>query len=265
MKSYLKALCEYEEHNNCFELLYCFFSTKNSDLPTRYCEGKVNLPSFILLKKLKERYADLISIDQELNYLFTEAVLYSKLFYNRTVKIIKNPDSSSSIIEKLFTRDVQPIGQKLINILVHIKSRIRLARLKRKKNYVNGTQTLNANTALNYNINLIETLKNSLDVIFYKIDLFLSLNEKFAKLLYLFIFFCTLVSVNSYLSQFLTRPLFIFFNIICCLSVLILINLVFPVRSFGKLDIYGKNIVAYKYRVFFNNISNKKMYYLFSL
>lgn len=39
----------------------------------------------------------------------------------------------------------------------------------------------------------------------------------------------------------------------------------YPVGYFGKIDINGKDIVAYKYRIFFNSISNRKIYNIFAL
>lgn len=36
-----------------------------------------------------------------------------------------------------------------------------------------------------------------------------------------------------------------------------------PGGDFEKIDISGKNMIAYKYRAFFNNIANKKMHNIF--
>ena len=61
---------------------------KQSYLLNLYCDGKINLPSFILLKKLKEKYSDLVRSDEELNSLFETAIECSKIFYSQTLKII---------------------------------------------------------------------------------------------------------------------------------------------------------------------------------
>jgi hypothetical protein len=70
MKNYLEALQEYENSNNSFNLLCNFIAVKNSDLIKLYCDGKMHLPSFILLKKLYIKFLDLINEDKELENAF---------------------------------------------------------------------------------------------------------------------------------------------------------------------------------------------------
>ncbi len=161
------------------------------------------------------------------------------------------------MIEKLFTKKIQPIGQKLINIIIQIKSKIKIVSLKRVK--------LSNLEESNIRPNILNISSVWLNIIFYKIDLFMVINKNIAKLAYFSIFFWTLWLSNPYPSQILSYSFVMFFNISYVLTLLIFISLFLPVKDFGKIDIYGKNNVAYKYRLFFNNISNKKMYYLFKL
>ncbi|GAB4169686.1 MAG: hypothetical protein Tsb006_7610 [Rickettsiaceae bacterium] len=259
MKHYLKALQEYEENNNCFKLLCDFMSLKRSDLIDLYCDGKLNLPSFILLKRLKEKYAELLIIDSELNALFTSAITYSKLFYSKAVTVIRNSSADSAELESLFAKQAQPAGQKLVDLLLHIKSRIRTAKLKCKKEKNISNQMISKRR-----ITSTYTFK-LLSHVFYKTNIFLSTNYKFTKILYGIVLLSILWVINTYLMTNILPLYTAFFNITYCLSMVVVLSLICPAWTFGKTDIHGRNVVAYKYRVFFNNISNKKMYYVFAM
>ena len=74
MKNYLEGLQEYENNNNSFDLLCNFIAVKNSNLIKLYCDGKIHLPSFILLKNLRLKFTDLVNEDKELKILFSNAI-----------------------------------------------------------------------------------------------------------------------------------------------------------------------------------------------
>ena len=54
-------------------------------------------------------------------------------------------------------------------------------------------------------------------------------------------------------------------NFVYCAIITVLATLTYPACHFGLIDIDGTNIVAYTYQVFFNNLSNQKMYKIFTL
>jgi hypothetical protein len=259
MKNYLKALLEYEETNNSLDLLYNFFAFKKSDLINSYCEGEINLPSFILLKRLKEKYSVLTKNDKELDYLFESAIKCSKIFYVRTLKIIVIKDIK---FENLFIQQIQPIGQQLINLLINIKFRIRLVRLKQASQKPRGMLRILEKIAI-----IIKPLRTMFSSILYKLSLFQAANHKYIPFIYITtLLFMTpiLLLVEHYFINDLSLETS-YLNVIFCLSVLISAILAYPMKRFGKMDIYGRDIVAYKYRVFFNNTLNKKMYQVFAL
>ena len=125
MKSYFKALLEHEENHDSLDLLYKFIVIKNSDLSQKYCDGRAHLPSFFLLKKLRDKFTHLVEKDTELELLFANAIKCSKLFYAKTIKIIKSTDKQENLFESLFEQEIHPLGQQLINLLVNIKYRIK--------------------------------------------------------------------------------------------------------------------------------------------
>ncbi len=260
MKLYIKALLDYEKNNDSFELLYNFMTLKQSYLLNLYCDGKINLPSFILLKKLKEKYSDLARSDEELNSLFETAIECSKIFYSQTLKIIGTENIK---FENLFSQQARPIGQQLINLLVSIKFRIKLIKLN--SNPPKKPEILHILQKVSIFINYLRTILNG---VLYKVSLLQSTNYKYTPIIYfisvLLILSTMLVTLHyfiSSLSTIQTTGLDIMFGIL----IAIIAILFYPVRHFGKTDINGKDILAYKYRVFFNNTSDKKMYQLFAL
>ena len=78
MKQYLKALREYEKSNYRFEQLCQYLSQRNSSLIKQYRDGAINLPSFIMIKKLHNKYFTLCAQDNELNNLFI--ILMASIF-----------------------------------------------------------------------------------------------------------------------------------------------------------------------------------------
>lgn len=260
MKLYIKALLDCEKNNNSFELLCNFITLKQSCLLNLYCDGKINLPSFILLKKLKEKYSDLARSDEELNSLFENAIECSKIFYSQTLKIIGTENIK---FENLFSQQAKPIGQQLINLLVNIKFRVRLIRLNRQSPKKPGIMYILQKVTI-----LINYLRTIFNGILYKASLFQSTNYKYTPIIYLtsvlFTLSIILVTVDYFISNLSvieTTGINITFGILIVITAI----LFYPVRHFGKTDINGKDVIAYKYRVFFNNTSNKKMYQLFVL
>lgn len=259
MKNYLKALLEYEETNNSFDLLYNFIAFRKSDLINAYCKGEINLPSFILLKKLKEKYGILAKNDKELSSLFESAIKCSKIFYARILKIIVIKDNK---FENLFIRQIQPIGQQLINLLINIKFRIRLVRLKQASPKPQGWLRILEKIAI-----LTKPLRTMFSSVLYKLSLFQAANHKYIPFIYitslLFMTPVLLIVEHYFINDLSIETSYI--NVIFCISVLISAILAYPMKRFGKIDIYGRDVVAYKYRVFFNNMLNKKMYQVFAL
>lgn len=263
MKKYLEALQKYENNNNSFELLCNFIAVKNSNLIKLYCNGKMHLPSFILLKNLRLKFTDLVNEDEELKILFSNAIKCSKLFYSQTINTIKTTNNSEHNFEDLFTEQSQPLGQRLINLLVNIKYRVRIARLKRQTNKKIGSISL-INTCLN---KLTPAIHSMHDYV-YKIRLLQSTHNSLSRKIYYLIVTLTLTSfwlINSPLTSELSAIPTTIINLIFCAIITLLAMLTYPVCHFGLIDIDGKNIVAYKYQIFFNNLSNQKMYKIFTL
>lgn len=247
MKAYIKALAEYEIDNNCYYLLKNYLFSKNKNLIELYCKGVLNLPSYIIIKKIRKKYFNLINYDNELKTLFARAINYSKIFYYRTVKLIKNPKKNSGDIEKIFEKKLQPLGQFLINILIKIKLRVRYIRIKRQKFFLGRKYFINffvskfINTITYISIHPLIT-KTIIIALILTIDILINTNLRTA-------------NFTSYLSL---------FNIIYFLAGIVVVGVMSPAHKFYNPDVNGNNQIAYHYRLFFNNISNKRVQNIFA-
>lgn len=263
MKNYLEALQEYENSNNSFNLLCNFIAVKNSDLIKLYCNGKMHLPSFILLKKLYIKFSDLIDEDKELEMLFTNAIKCSKLFYVQTIKIINDTNDSEKEFEYIFAQKSQPLGQQLINLLLNIKYRIRMVRLRRQSSKKESIMQL-----VDRLTTPATSLFNIVNNFVYKIKLIQSTYDSLTRKLYYLIVIIALIgcwAVNFLFFKNISTLSITLINIIFCIAITVIAVATHPVRHFGLIDITGKNLVAYKYKAFFNNLSNRKMYNIFTL
>jgi hypothetical protein len=214
----------------------------------------------MLLKKVRDAQSDLLLCDEELKSLFTKAVLYSKLFYLKTITLIQTKNISCSQFEKYFSVHAQPIGQSLIEVIMKIKLRIKIAKIKAQ-----NKKTANTSIFSNFKITKNSFINLFVRDIFFKVNILPFANYKLAKLLKLILALACLWLINSYLIYNVSSSYKLFLNILYCLSIGAIITLLNPVKKFGNIDIYGKNIVAYRYQIFFNSISNKKVYYIYAL
>jgi len=263
MKRYLKALQEYEENNDRFGMLCHYMAVRNSNLIKQYRDGVINLPSFMLLKKLHKKYSQLSKQDEELNNLFSNAIECSKLFYSRTMDLVDVSKRKREEFGLVFSKEAQPLGQRLINILINIKFRIKVARLNRKSQFNNKFARI-----LNLITGFVNPVTCGINNILYKASLIQSAHHKQTKKLYHALVVGSVMSlllINSLISTHLPDILMTAINIFLCLLVTTMSIIMYPGGDFGKIDISGKNIVAYKYKVFFNSLSNKKMHNIFTM
>lgn len=263
IKNYLKALNKYENENHSFDLLLEYLTQKNSDLTKFYCEGEIHLPSFILIKKLHKEFSTYSKIDQELDNLFSMAVNTSKIFYSKLWVLIYESKQSSFSFDQIFEENIQPIGQQLINLLVNIKYKIKVIRIQSIKQERSSIQPQKENLLL-----LQKLISTYFGDILYKITLLKSTHHTLIKRLY---YALIISSIGSFwLINFLFLDSFspissTFINIIAGVAIVIMSIVTYPIGDFGKIDISGRNIVAYKYKTFFNSHSSNIMLNVFSI
>ena len=216
-----------------------------------------------MIKKLHSKYTALCSQDEELNNLFLNAIECSKLFYARTTALIKSSKRNGEEFETSFGRVAQPLGQRLINLLVNIKFRIRVARYRRQ------TKSNNKISKIFHKLSAItEPVNCWVNNIIYKASLIQSTHHRLTKKLYYGVVVTAILSLilmNSLFYQESSLTLIVTANTLLCILLGAAAVIMHPGGDFGKIDISGKNIVAYKYRVFFNNISNKKIHNIFTM
>ena len=216
-----------------------------------------------MIKKLHNKYSELCSQDEELNNLFLNAIECSKLFYIRTLTLVKGSRTNGEEFEFSFEQTAQPLGRRLINLMINIKLRIRIARFKRKAKSNNEISKI-----FRVLYRVTEQINCFINNIIYKASLTQSTHHKLTKQLYyvtIAISILSLILTNSVFHQDLSRPAIITANTLLCILLGTAALIMRPGGDFGKVDISGKNIVAYKYRVFFNNISNKKIHNIFTM
>ena len=264
MRHHIKALQEYEESHDAFGKLCEFVAVKNSNLIKHFCDGSAHLPSFILIKKLRSKFIDLVEEDEELKTLFNSAIDCSKLFYLRTLVIIKATNNGQGAkFDKKFAKEIHPLGQQLTNLLINIKHRIKLVRVQRQK--TNNSVISKCRNKINCLLSPLIVLAGNL---IYKITLLQSSHHNLAKKLYYFTILATasvFITTDLLFFDDISFPLATAINTILCLTITILTVVAYPASNFGKIDINGRNVVAYKYKVFFNNLSNKKIYNIFAM
>lgn len=263
IKSHVKAIHKYENQVGMFDLLVTYFLKKNSSIASAFCEAEYYLPSFILLKKLKGKYSNLCTEDDELNNLFNSAIECSKLFYSQAINIVKKDGANNDKYESSFENQAQPMGQQLINLLANIKYRIRIVRLKKTREEASSKRSL-AYFLFYYFQGLLSIVNN----LIYKVTLFASSNLTAARRVY----FSTIL--GTILVFWLINFLFLnsfspissaFINVFVGIGVVLLAIATYPLGDFGKKDISGRNIVAYKYKVFLIDKGNAKLVNVFKL
>jgi hypothetical protein len=262
IKSYLKAIQYYEEQNNCYSLLIDYLKEKKSTLPKLYCEGKIYLPSFMILRKIHYEYQQHSQADPELNRLFESSIHCSKLFYSKLVALVVESRSSNISFETRFEQRIQPLGQQLINLITNIKYRIKLVELKKVEKESSGFVTLTNKLS-----NLGKIAYSSLSNLVYKVTLLQSTHPALAKRLYYFSITSVIIlfwGANFMLLGHKIPPVAsAFINIVSGMAIIVAAIIIYPIGDFGKIDISGTNVVAYKYKLFFNNHANLKMLNVF--
>lgn len=264
LKEYISHINEFETEHNSFDQMVAYFSDKDTTLPVNLCEGEVFLPSFILLKNLKNNYSELCELDRELNSLFRTAIHCSKLFYLKTIELIENESVKPNYkYEERFEKITQPLGQRLVNLLANIKYRIKIVELK-KVSMHDKTQ----NSLWCLFSDLMGGLYTSVANIKYKITLYTASNHDLVrKFYYSFMFSIILLFwlYDYFMLDDVSLGPSIFLGAIFSIIVVLLAIISYPIGDFGKKDISGKNIVAYKYKVLLNNRKNSKIVHLFAL
>lgn len=258
IKSYLKAIQYYEEQNGCFALLNDYLKEKKSTLPKLYCEGKIYLPSFMILRRIHYEYKKHSHIDPELNRLFESSIHCSKLFYSKLVALVVESRSSAKSFEEQFEQRIQPLGQQLINLITNIKYRIKLVESEGRKKESTGFITLTKKLS-----SFGKIAYNCLNNLVYKVTLLQSTHPSLAKKLYYFSITSIIILfwvVNfMLLSHKIPSVASAFINVVSGIAVIVIAIILYPIGDFGKIDISGTNVVAYKYKLFFNNHANLKM------
>lgn len=264
IKDYFKALNKYEKETNSFELLQDYLLHRNSHLAKFYCEGEIHLPSFMLIKQLHNTFVVYTQIDKELDKLFLKAINASKIFYSRLIWMIYESKSEAINFDQKFEECVQPVGQQIINLLVNIKYRIKVIKIQKLREEKLGVNKLQ--------IGFIPALKNFIPTywgkLIYELTLLKSTNHKLIKNLYYG--FITFAIGTFWLINFLFWNEFspissTFINIIAGVIIVIFSIITYPIGDFRKIDITGRNIVAYKYKTFFNSSLNNIRLSVFSI
>lgn len=262
MKKYFQAIQEYERDNDSFGVLCKFISVKSSDLIKLYCTGKIHLPSFSLLKRLHDEFSEITEQDKQLELLFLNSIKCSKLFYSEMITAIEKANRGKKNFENIFTQKLQPLGQQLVSLLINIKRRVRRVRFK-NQSPAKARTIIFLQNILSYVKPVSNQIRNKL----HQAKLIRLRYNKLTKFLYYIVLTIIILSFGTIDYSFIDVPVFknILMVVMLCLPIVVLTIFVYPKSSFGHIDINGKNVVSYQYQVFFNNLSNKKMYNIFTL
>lgn len=247
MKKYLQAIQDYERNQKLYQRLQQYLSGGSMSLIKQFREGGVNLPSASLLKKLYQKYIDFCLLDRGLDDLFSKIVICAKLFYFKTINLSKNKTLSRKQFEKKFAIFIQPLGQKIINYLLAMRLRIKLI-LKNNHILVNTSND-------KQKLKLVKSFSNqlvhrlSLSQIQHKSVIYYGYYSLFI------IIFAAIIVLNYLLANLLSQEIRIMFDLFIFGILAIFAVITYPSNNFGKIDISGKNITAYRYKLFFNNLT----------
>jgi hypothetical protein len=273
-EKYLREIEMFEAHYGHLDILLKYIKSEDSDYIRYFCDGTILLPSPNLILKISSKLQSSgIVIDTKTRSILTRLYYFSKQFYDKFFSLIDNYKSSFKIsdiyqqYEKEFGKTLQPIGQKLINFLKAIKYRILL---------------------LNKNILVDQVIKPKIGIFgsFGYDDFLFLLAKPFVKIIYLLSLvqaanhkaFKGVYSLSLYISALFL--VYSFFTILLRADInsttLLSFNLsiigtnlswhsIYPITDFRKKDIYGKNMIAYKYKLFIKHLkeNNAEMYYSF--
>lgn len=262
IKEHLKSIRILEKEQNSYEQMLEYFSNNKSTLLNCFCEGEIILPSFILLKELKNNFNYLCAADNELNNLFNSAIQYSKLFYLKTIDLVeKQVLQSNDVYQEQFELVTQPIGQRLINLLANIKYRIKIVQLRQ-----NNSENSGVIKSVAYSIGSI--VKSVIVHLKYIITLVIASNQNLVRKFYYMTMSGAILAFWFYDYLFLddislTSSLFL--GGVSGIAIILLAIVSYPIGDFGKKDISGRNIVAYKYKLLLNNRRNSKLIRIFTL
>lgn len=248
-KHHLVLIREYENQIKLFDLINDYLNDNNATLIKQICYGEILLPSFILLKNLYNKYKLLCKEDLEVRQIFLNLIECSKIVYINL--ITGNWLTNTKQYEIDFEKEIQPVGQKIVDLLIHLKYRLRILNdCKKMKIQVEKRSKI------------LVLYKNCINQFIYKITLLRVMHHKAMKQLYYSII--ASLAAGFWLADFsmlnnISIAVYVFTNIIVGIALLIIAMISDPIGDFGKVDISGKNIVAYRYKTFMNNKKNKKI------
>lgn len=205
----------------------------NSNLLKLYCNAKMILPSVLVIQKLQKRFTIFIRQDNELDKMFNNLSLCTRLFYTQLMQINKQYIDNIHEFRADFESYVQPIGQQFIDTLFSIFNRIRL---------------IESNTS--YVKYLIHNLR-------YKFSKYQLTHHKFIQRLYYLLTIITIMfsclmnvvlfnNIQQLFSIMLT-------NTFIGIAVVITSMIAYPINDFNDIDVSGNNLVAYKYKLLLNH------------
>lgn len=259
MKTYLKALYKREKDTKVVKSLQDFITSKSNKLIDSYCKGELLLPSSIALKELKLKLPSFIQFESSVAKIFNKMIKDSRLFYYNLLKILDNTDNNSKF-EKKFNNELQPYGQKIVNNLMILKKKVKILKLLNQ-------ESSPKNYNINYSItNIFIKIKNKFikpvgKFIFSKMPSMLSyFIIEYSYIILLPILFLIYFTLNHKLTDDIDNIPTSLFDILFFILLSTIAIITYPIKSFVNKSINGTNSLAYTYRGFFNNISNKKMH-----
>jgi len=250
-KQFLSALLETEQKQNAYGTLKNYFTNNSAKFVIKlYCEGEKILPTFPLLKKLSLQWT--IYGDFELNKLFHKAIKYSKAYYNSLYELIQEKNTLANFT-KTFENKVQPLGQKLINIIISLRNRVKIV-----------TQQLAYGLTIEKKIlpNFRQKFHKLRDHLIYKLNVCKAKYAHIARLLYFFLVGIAVsgLSLANFLYNFHPSTLIsVLINACLGLFIIIISILLYPFEEFEQRDISGQNLLALRYKALYFNMFNNNL------
>lgn len=254
-KNYLKIIQASEDKSDAFTEVLKYLLTNNNILLHNYYQGTSALPSFMLLKKLRNQlaYKSLLKTDIALNKYFDTIIILAKKFYYNLIRILHEHKTNTREFANHFEISAQPFGEQIINILISIKYEIRSLGIYSKVDSI-ITNSL-------FNNKWFDSIYKKTATIKSRVFALRSISSQVIDRLYIFSIIIIIVGaflLHHKFDSWASKTYYsLYIDLMIGLSIIIAAISLYPFNSFGSVDIFGKNRVIYQYKMLFKTIKHR--------
>ncbi|KAF8818665.1 hypothetical protein [Rickettsia endosymbiont of Cardiosporidium cionae] len=260
MERYIAAIHKKEIQSGMRKVVREYIFNKNSDLLRTYCDGKNYLPSFVLLKQIKEKLKFFVLHDTILGKLVNQSIKLSEKFYYNLINLNDKPSHIRGVISNNnHIEQLQKYGQDLLYTLVMIKQRLKIIKITlRIQNSKTQGKILKNQSKINH------LVKYFTIILYYKISELQFIYPFLINIAYNLMILCMMsaISLIIYYTLFhLIHTAFLLLISLICNTLIVIASMIYsPIYNFDNKDIFGNNIAIHKHFIFVNNYVKRHLF-----